>query len=107
MTYALAVNEFEGIWRVYCNVCRVDMGTMSITSLKWALDFAAKRGGVMCPDCRAARCVKCGTSPSSHALLNGVCGFCLWEADAEEAREMLEKPACLVNQNSRKPRETE
>ncbi len=105
MSYALGFNEFEGIWRVYCNVCRVDMGTMSISTLKSALAFAVEKGGVMCPDCRLARCKTCGNPHSCSPLLDGVCYFCLWDQEAEEARSECEKRACLVDQNSRDTRE--
>jgi len=100
MSYAIAKNELEGVWRVYCNVCRKDMGTMTVNVLKEALVFAVEKGGVMCPECRSGRCIKCGLKPSAPLTKRGWCWFC------ERDEESLED-SCLVNQNSRIAREGE
>lgn len=101
MSYALTVNEIEGVWRVYCNVCRDDMGTMTIETLKAALAFAVDRGGVMCPSCRSRRCRRCGIQPRLEIPESGLCIFCEWESSAGFVLETDKEQSCLVNQNSR------
>ena len=105
MTYALAIHEFEGIWRVYCNICRKDLGTMSISTLKSALAFAVNKGGVMCPECRTECCHRCNVHQQRGLHSSGFCWFCREENDAGMVLVFEGRTSCLVNQNSREPRE--
>lgn len=93
MSYAIARNELEAVWRVYCNVCRKDIGTMTVEVLKQALAFAVERGGVMCPECRKGRCRQCGHFPHFGLPETGLCVFCEWDNRCWD-------DSCLVNQKS-------
>ncbi len=76
MTYALAVRETETAWRVFCNHCRVDVGTMLGETLRQALIATVNRGGVMCPGCRAQCCRVCGIFLNRDFVPGGFCWFC-------------------------------
>lgn len=101
MSYALAVNELEGVWRVYCCQCREDIGTMTSTVLQRALVFSAKKGGVLCPSCRAKCCRRCGLMPHYPLHHSGFCFFCREENEAGMVLHVDDFPSCLVNLNSR------
>ncbi len=107
MTYALVINEGENRYRLFCNQCRVDLGTVNGEAMTKALILTVSRGGVMCPGCRARYCEKCGNPNSCSPLVDGVCYFCLWETEAEEDWLEQERKACLVDQKSRTHRERE
>lgn len=101
MSYAIAKNEAEAMWRVYCNVCRKDIGTMTAEVLKQAMTFAIDKGGVMCPECRAERCKGCGLKPRYRLSSEGLCVFCGWDREIWEDDQEPEEMSCLVNLNSR------
>lgn len=90
MSYALAVNEAESVWRVYCNVCRNDLGTMTPLILKRAMAFAAAKGGVMCPGCREQCCKICGIFINRDIVPGGFCWFCQEEKDGGMVLTLVE-----------------
>lgn len=105
MSNAFAVNEFEGVWRIYCNVCRADMGTMTGETLRDALCWAIKRGGVKCLECRKKACENCGYIPENVELEDGLCWFCFWDVGGGKGDALVHVSSCLVNHKSRETRE--
>lgn len=47
-------------WHVTCLNCCAWIGTMTSEQLCYAITRTRHRGGVLCPDCRAATCDRCG-----------------------------------------------
>lgn len=107
MGIAIAVRLTEMTWQVYCHDCRADLGTMSSEGLQRALVATAKRGGVMCPECRRHSCKNCYIVPRKKLSENGLCIFCEWEGEPGGEKTQAVDIACLVDHKSRNPRERE
>lgn len=59
--------EVTGNWEVFCLRCAASIGTMSSEMLRDAVFLTKQRGGILCPDCRANSCAKCGNEMQANA----------------------------------------
>ena len=85
MSVAIADHVRDGFWRVWCINCWKEIGTMDGDTLAAAMLWAAGRGGVKCPECRAVSCKTCGLQMTTGDIIaNGnQCYYCQEEAVIE------------------------
>lgn len=55
-----AEEKLDGNFEVFCNWCRVSIGTMHFSAIREAIFNTLGRGGVRCPNCRFVTCDLCG-----------------------------------------------
>lgn len=77
---AYAVQSRSGIWDVTCNRCFGAVGSMRLKTLLSAIFESRTKGGVMCPDCRAASCPECGFGGTKGKLCK-LCSLDITQAE--------------------------
>ena len=95
IAYAQHLNTRD-IWEVQCLRCSESLGTMTYATVLTAIEFNRNRGGVLCPECRAASCIRCGTKVLEKGEINSTyCPVCTLEVEADPG-----VTACLSTHNS-------
>jgi len=69
MSYAITIETGErGIYLVFCAACREDLGTMTMDTIRVAIQV---RGPIICPGCRLRKCDFCGVIKRHRLPLTG------------------------------------
>ena len=71
----------SNIWLVSCLLCGSSLGSMSTNVLNEAIKHNARRGGILCPECRSRLCPRCWCVDTADSR-DDLCTLCLVESSS-------------------------